>query len=132
MTNTIESIENDFWEATDFNSHLAITCYKLRKKNLDDFEVEDLRMMIAQNIALPILIPMAIKELKIDILAEGDFFEGDLLMAVLTSEKEFWYNDKDAKHEVLSLVNGQLNRVREMDSTEAIRNSILDAFEQFK
>lgn len=88
---TIEVIEQDFWgDKPDYDSHLVATVYKLRRKNLDEFTTEDLRIVIGQNFSLTILIPRAISVLEEDILAEGDFYPGDLLKSVLTITQKFW------------------------------------------
>ena len=80
---TLENLEKDFWGKPDFDSHLVTRCYELRKLPLDNFTTEDLRIMIGQEIGLDYLIPLAIEVLTIDLFAEGDFFEGDLLKNVL-------------------------------------------------
>jgi hypothetical protein len=87
---SLENLEKDYWGKPDYESHLVKTFHQLRKKPLKEFEIEDLRIMIGQNIGLKFLIPLALEKLRQDILAEGDYYEGDLLKAVLTSEKEFW------------------------------------------
>ena len=51
--------------------------------------------MIGQNIGLNFLIPLAIDELKQNKLAEGDFYEGDLLKSVLTSDTDYWKMEKE-------------------------------------
>lgn len=57
---TIEGIEKDYWgDKPDYDSHLVTTIFRLRKKNLDEFTTEDLRIVIGQNRSLPILIPLA-------------------------------------------------------------------------
>ncbi len=90
LNKTIEQIEGSIWDKPDYDSHLVRTCHLLRKKILKELEIEDLRILIDQNIALEILIPIAIKELEINILAEGDFYPGDLFKAVLDSDKAYW------------------------------------------
>lgn len=56
---SLENLEKDIWSPLhkDENSYLIQTCHKLRKKQLKDFEIEDLRIMIGQNIGLNFLIP---------------------------------------------------------------------------
>ena len=87
---SLENLEKDYWGEPDIESHLVKTCHQLRKKPLREFAIEDLRIMIGQNIGLKFLVPLALEKLKQDILAEGDYYEGDLLKATLTCEKEFW------------------------------------------
>lgn len=89
---TIELLEKDIWPnpVGEDATNLVKKCYALRKKVLNEFTVEDLRIMIGQNIGLDYLIPLAIEVLSADLFAEGDFYEGDLLNAVLTVRPGFW------------------------------------------
>jgi len=87
---TLEQLENDRWGILDDASHLITTCHRLRQIPLKELSIENLRIMIGQNISLDILIPMAIAELGKNILAEGDFYPGDLLENVLRSDPSFW------------------------------------------
>jgi hypothetical protein len=101
---TIEYLEQDFWgDKLDYDSHLVSTIYKLRKKNLDQFTVEDFRIVIGQNRSLPILMPMAIDVLDSNILAEGDLYPGDLLNSVLTVSSHFWIDHPDLKSKLESV-----------------------------
>ena len=132
MKNTIENIENDFWGEPEFNSHLVTTCHKLRRKDIDDFTIEDLRIMIGQNIALPILVPIAICKLRDNVFAEGDFYPGDLLLNVLRSQREFWNENVDLKMEVIFLFEKRRNYLDEVVYADEIKMNILEAFENFK
>jgi len=103
---SLENLEKDIWNKPDeHSSHIATTCHKLRKKQLKDFEIEDLRIMIEQNIGLNFLIPFAIEALKQNILAEGDFYKGDLLKSVLTSETVYWKSEKENWQLICDLFN---------------------------
>ncbi|MEC7783420.1 MAG: contact-dependent growth inhibition system immunity protein [Bacteroidota bacterium] len=87
---SLENLEKDYLGESNFESHLVKTCHQLRQKPLKEFNIEDLRIMIGQNIGLKFLVPLALENLKQDMLAQGDYDEGDLLKSILTSEKEFW------------------------------------------
>ncbi|UWR13794.1 contact-dependent growth inhibition system immunity protein [Sulfitobacter sp. M368] len=79
---TLEQLESQVWPEPDFNSRLVTTCHQLRKKRLGDFSVEDLRIMLGQSIGAKYLLPRAVEILRNNPFAEGDFFEGDLLVAI--------------------------------------------------
>lgn len=123
---SLENLEKDYWGKPDYESHLVKTCHQLRKKPLKDFEIEDLRIMIGQNIGLKFLIPLALEKLSQDILAEGDYYEGDLLKAVLTSEIEFWNLEPKLTKELEAIIsdNEELLNEREPD--------LLKSYEQWK
>src|SRR5262245_62623721 len=80
---TLDELEGVVWGEPTFDSYLVTTCHRLRTKPVDEFSVEDLRIMIGQQIGLPHLMPLAIPVLEREPLAEGDFYPGDLLSNVI-------------------------------------------------
>lgn len=86
-------------------SYLIRRCSELFIKPLNEFSVEDMRIMIGQQIGLEYLIPLAVEQLTIDILAEGDFYPGDLLTAVVRVEKTFWSEHAQLLNEINELIN---------------------------
>ena len=129
---TLESLEKDIWGEPEYESYLITTCHRLRKKQLKDFDIEDLRIMIGQNIGLKFLIPLAIDRLKENILAEGAFYEGDLLKAVLTSDANYWKEYKDYWEKTIDLFNDNIETLNNADTTSENRKEWLDAFSEFK
>jgi hypothetical protein len=89
-TKCLQELEHDDWGEPNFSSHLVTTCHRLRRKPLNEFSVEDLRIMIGQGIGSRFLIPIAIDRLEEEPLAEGDFYPGDLFTAVLRTDESFW------------------------------------------
>src|SRR5678815_2612089 len=87
---TLDELDPPAWGEPPFDSHLVRTCHALRRKPLREFSVEDLRIMIGQRIGLRWLMPLALKVLEADALAEGDLYPGDLLAAILKVGPEFW------------------------------------------
>ena len=133
MKNTIEEIEQSFWGVPPEDaSNLVTKCQMLRKKDLDEFEVEDLRLLIGQNIALDILIPKALTVLKGNLLAEGVCYEGDLLKNVLTSEQAFWKTYPELKAELTILYEKNIKVLDELDIIDEIKEGIKQAFIAFK
>ena len=130
---TIEYLEQDFWgDKPDCDSHLVSTIYKLRKKNLDQFTVEDLRIVIGQNRSLPILMPMAIDVLDSNILAEGDHYPGDLLSNVLTVSSNFWIDHPDLKSKLESVfLKNKQQLLQNEDLSDKGKTKILVLYENF-
>ena len=109
---TLENLEKDFWGKPDYDSHLVTRCHELTKLPLDNFTTEDLRIMIGQQISLDYLIPLALEVLTIDLFAEGDFFEGDLLKNVLAIDTDFWNDNKNYWATLDSLIKDRRNEIR--------------------
>lgn len=88
---TLTELEGDDWGAPPVDAtHVIRRCTELRRIPLQDFGIEDLRLMIAQAISLPILVPIALARLSDDPLAEGDFYPGDLLDQVTKVPDTYW------------------------------------------
>jgi hypothetical protein len=90
---TLDELDPPAWGEPTFDSHLVKTCHALRRKPLHEFSVEDLRIMIGQRIGLRWLIPLALEALEAEPLAEGDFYPGDLLGAVLSVGPDLWLGE---------------------------------------
>jgi hypothetical protein len=80
---TLEELEGRRWPEPGYASGLVMTVHRLRAKPITDFSVEDLRIMIGQGVGLPHLVPHGVELLEQEPLAEGDFYPGDLLAAVV-------------------------------------------------
>ncbi len=93
--NTLENLQKRKIDNPDYKSFTILRCAELCSTPLNEFSIEDLRIMIGQQIGLDYLIPLAIEILKKDLFAEGDYFEGDLLKNVLLVDTAFWDNTKE-------------------------------------
>jgi hypothetical protein len=88
---TIQHLEGADWGEPEPNdSFLVRRCTQLRRKPLGEFTVEDLRIMLGQEIAVPILLPLALDVLVENPLAAGDFYPGDLLGYVVKLPTSAW------------------------------------------
>ncbi|MCX6181239.1 MAG: contact-dependent growth inhibition system immunity protein [Bacteroidetes bacterium] len=104
---SIESIEGKAWGEADQDSYLVRTCCKLAKKQLGEFTIEDLRIMIGQEIALSYLMPYALEKLAEDIVAEGHYYPGDLLVSVLNVSNDFWEHHSEYLNFLKALIEKQ-------------------------
>lgn len=105
-------------EDATYSSALVTTCRTLYEKPLKDFTVENLRVMIGQSIGLEFLIPLAVEVLQENPFAEGDYYRGDLLSAVVKVESGFWRTHQDLYWSVYEIVAGLPSLMR--DLTDAI------------
>lgn len=94
---SLQQLEGEDWGDPTCASHVVTECHRLRRVPLREFTPENLRIMIGQQIGLQHLIPIALELLCADPLAAGDYYEGDLLAAVLRAESEFWLKHPDCR-----------------------------------
>lgn len=113
---SLESLEKKTWPelSSDNDSYLIKTCNSLRKKQVQDFTTEDLRIMIGQEIGLYFLMPLAIETLTDNLFAEGDYYEGDLLKSVLDVNTQFWDDNKDYWQQLSELIRNKRQEIKEM------------------
>ena len=129
---TLDELEGVKTKVLHDDSYLLTTITQLRaKKPLCEFDIEDLRILIGQSIGLKFLIPIAIEELEKDILVEGDFYEGDLLKSVLTSETKYWQEEKENWAKICLLFEKNKNKLKSFDTTKTIREGWFDSYEAF-
>jgi hypothetical protein len=122
---SIEELEGNVWPEPDFNSQLVTRCHALRIKALKALTTEDIRIMVGQYLELNYLIPEAINKLKENVLTAGDYYEGDLLEAVLKIKNDFWDINKELSNQINEIVNS-IN-IKKIDQKE-----LIDSIWQFK
>jgi hypothetical protein len=101
---SLQELEQQDWGEPTYHSSLVTTCHRLRRKPLNQFTVEDLRIMIGQQISLSILVPLAVERLESEPLAEGRYYPGDLLAMVLNVDETFWTSHSDSFQRVRRVV----------------------------
>jgi hypothetical protein len=102
---TIETLEKkNFGNPNEAPTNMVKRCLELCKIPLEQFCVEDLRLMIGQDFSLRYLIPLAIEHLDVDIFVEGDYYPGDLLKNVLSVDKSFWLENETLWKQINNLI----------------------------
>lgn len=128
-TKTLEDLENDIWkDDKNYPTGLVERCFKFRKIPVNNLTIEELRTLVSQNIGLYYIIPIAYKKLRENILAEGNFYAGDLLSAVVTTDKKFWESNPLYWKEIVVLINQNADILQK----EVSPRSALQKIEDFK
>ncbi|MGG4341725.1 contact-dependent growth inhibition system immunity protein [Paenibacillus lautus] len=99
ITKTLEELEGEGWSEPVFSSGLVVRSHELRKKPLNEFNLEDLRLLLQQT-SLDILLPLALERLAENPLQSGELYVGDLLCSILRVDKEYWENNIEIKNEL--------------------------------
>ncbi|MDC7997708.1 contact-dependent growth inhibition system immunity protein [Gilvibacter sediminis] len=130
---SLENLEKDHWGPVPKDeSRLVTRCHQLRKIPLDQFETEDLRLMIGQSIGLKFLVPIALEVLEQNILAEGDLYEGDLLSATLTSDRNYWESQKESWDKLCAIIKENQEVLNNEAAQYSTGKKILAAFDEFE
>ena len=107
---TLTQLERCDWGEPEYDSHLVTTCHRLRHKPVQNFSVEDLRIMIGQNIGLKYLLPMAVDILQTSPVIAGDFYPGDLLQNVVRCDSALNLNDKQLQAKICEICTAALKQ----------------------
>src|SRR3569833_3127639 len=104
-TLTLEQIEDRHWGNPPADAtRLIKTVYELRHKPLGIMHTEDLRVLLLQQESVDALVPVALTHLEQNPLAEGDFYPGDLLTAVLKIPQTYWQQHPDQRRRASSVI----------------------------
>ncbi|MCI2424032.1 contact-dependent growth inhibition system immunity protein [Saccharopolyspora sp. K220] len=88
---SLEQVEDDVWgEPPADATTLVRTVHQLRRKPLGALSAADLRVLVAQKVGVDVLMPRVLTLLERDPLVEGDFYPGDVLVAVLQVPAAYW------------------------------------------
>jgi hypothetical protein len=102
---TIQDLDGERWPDPPYtDTQLVRRCLALRKKDLGHFTVEDLRIMLGQRMAVPILLPRAVTVLVTTPMAQGDYYPGDLLQVVLQLPDEGWLDVPYARQQLADAI----------------------------
>lgn len=78
-----------------YETPLIERCEAALSLPLKDQTVETMRLLLGQGIAADVLLPRALDILELDILASGDFYEGDLLASCQRLPASYWREHPD-------------------------------------
>jgi hypothetical protein len=121
---SIETLEErSYGDPATAPTYLVKQCLTYVKLPVGNLNTEQLRMLIGQQIGLTYLIPLALDVLDKDILAEGDFYPGDLLKNVVAVDVAFWKTNTELYNQVKKLIKTGTQKIRQNGlNTEAFPN----------
>ncbi|MFM5981241.1 MAG: contact-dependent growth inhibition system immunity protein [Sphaerospermopsis kisseleviana] len=129
---SLEQLEANYWgESPEDAPRLVKECYKLRKKPIHALDTEEIRILISQEIGLNYVMPLAIKSLEKDILVAGDFYPGDLLLALLRIDSKTWGNHELLRQELKKIINNQINKLESTLLNQEIKEDIKKNIDDF-
>ena len=91
MSKSIEQLENNYWPKKNiFPSDLVKRCYEYRKIPISNLSIEQLRVLISQDIGIKFILETSLNKVARNPIAEGDLYEGDLLVALSKTNIKYW------------------------------------------
>ncbi|MET9592036.1 contact-dependent growth inhibition system immunity protein [Streptomyces sp. NPDC006516] len=91
LDRTLDELDPPRWDPPAADAtRLVRTVHALRGVRLGELGPADLRMLVAQQVALPYVLPLAVRLLLEEPLLDACFYEGDLLLTVVGSPPSAW------------------------------------------
>jgi hypothetical protein len=86
---------------------IASRCHQYMEVPIKDLSKEQVRLLLSHDVGTIFLLDKTIRILEEDILADGDFYPGDLLSALLNVNKVYWKNSPELAGRLYSLLSKQ-------------------------
>ena len=115
---TLNELEGPAWAEPAFDSPMVKRIRALGQVPLREFMPEDYRLIISQQRALNTLVPSALDLLESDPFVEGDFYVGDLLVAVAKIQPEFWSANPSLRARAKHVLAAAIARLGELDEID--------------
>jgi len=130
---TLEELEGENWGEPTLPSYVVTTCHRMRRKPLRELSTEELRVALGQRMGIRFLLPLALNQLQLDPLAQGDFYQGDLLKNVLTAATSAGLGE-DRLRDLDAVVERFMDAARRLDETwrETCLPGIAEAVEHYR
>ncbi|MEW1887892.1 MULTISPECIES: contact-dependent growth inhibition system immunity protein [unclassified Streptomyces] len=91
LDRTLDELDLPRWpEPAADATRLVRTVHALRRVPLRDLGAADLRTLVSQQVALPYVVPLAVRLLVDDPLLDAYFYPGDLLLATVNVPPPVW------------------------------------------
>ncbi len=89
--------------------------------------------MIGQDIGSEYLVPVAMEVLERDLLAEGDYYPGDLLKSLITLPKQYWETHSKQLRQARDVASRAFTRLEEAAQLDArpSNRDLMAAIEKF-
>jgi hypothetical protein len=105
-------------------SSIEVRAYRLYLKSLPEYGLDDIRFMIGQEIGAEYLTPIAINNLKTNILLEAEYYEGDLLNIIFKLHESFWEQHSYIASAFIKLLHDNYQTLNSLDLSVDIYRQI--------
>ncbi|MFC9912876.1 contact-dependent growth inhibition system immunity protein [Streptomyces sp. NPDC127197] len=91
LDRTLDELDPPRWASPAADAtRLVRTVHELRRVPLGELSAADLRTLLSQQVALPYVLPLAVRSLIEEPLLDACFYEGDLLLAAVNAPASAW------------------------------------------
>ena len=138
LDQSLQELEQSDWgDPNAGETSLMADCRRLHRVPIRDLTIHDLVTLIGQNIGLPWLVPLALEHLRKQPLAEGFYYPGDLLHAVLTVKSPFWGDHPLWRAEIRDIAQRTFTRLHSLtpedeDYSDVVMRALTEGWSVFE
>ena len=129
---TLDELEGESTDNFEYDSYVVKNCQRLRRVPLQQFTIEDLRLMVGQGFSLEYLVPIALKHLETFPFVEGDFYTGDLLDSVLGISGKFWLEHPALQQKMNLIVAKAINEFNSIEIDDELSGEMKAKLNDFE
>ena len=115
----------------NFNSHLVMRIEQVIDKKISDLTESDIRLLVNQSFGLEYVIPLAINLLEEDLFLESDFYEGDLLLNLISIDNTYWKKHRDQWEKLHKTLTNQFNNIHQIIFDDSIKTDLIEKHDNF-
>ena len=131
LDKTLEQLDGDVLGVPEYDSAVVLNCHRLRRVPLNEFTVEDLRLMLGQDLSLEYLMPIAIENLEKNSFVGGDYYPGDLLKNVLGVRRDFWEQHPELRRKMQFIAETAAVELPSLRVIDEIRQGLAEKLDAF-
>ncbi len=109
---SIAELENIACTDCGLDSYVVRTSVNALKKPLNQLSIEEVRLFITQKLGVKYLLPIAVSALEDDLFQKVQYYDGDLLNAVLNLPMSFWNDNKDEYEKMCVLIKSNYSKIQ--------------------
>lgn len=109
---------------TEDFSYEECNFYRLHKIPINKYQIEDIYFMIEQESCLDFLVPMALNNLKDDILIKAEDYSGDLLIRILRLSPEFWKENNKYYFDFIDILSKNLESIENFNFVKDAKSEL--------
>ena len=132
LDKTLEQLDGDVLGVREYDSALVRNCHRLRRVPLNEFTVEDVRLMIGQDLSLEYLMPIAIEHLEKNPFVEGDYYPGDLLKNAIGIRPDFWEQHPELLGKMQGIAENAALELSSLQVIDEIRQDLAEKLDAFR
>lgn len=117
--------------SNEYDSGMVNHIKNLYEIRFGEYSDGDIRLLINQELYLNYMIPLALEILSKDPFIEVDYFEGDLLKAIINVSKDYWARNSDDYYVLKNILVQSVDKIDKLSVSNSIKDDLKVGINEF-